>query len=68
MVPVAMRYYKVEKHLGVAIIPSALARGVDLDVTFISLKELPQRTQLTAVWNARNRNTPMEKMLGLMYF
>ena len=58
----------VEKQLGVAIIPSALARGVDLDVTFISLKELPQRTQLTAVWNARNRNTAMEKMLGLMYF
>lgn len=56
----------VEKHLGVAIIPSALARGVALDVRFIPLDHLPQRTRLTAVWNARNRNAALEKMLKLL--
>jgi len=56
----------VEKHLGVSIIPSALAKGVNLDVTFIPLDQLPQRTRLTAVWNARNRNNALEKMLALL--
>ena len=56
----------VEKHLGVSIIPTALTRGVDLDVNFISLDHLPQRTRLTAVWNARNRNSALVKMLELL--
>ena len=56
----------VEKQLGVAIIPSALAKGIDLDVAFISLAHLPQRTRLTAVWNARNRNSALVKMLELL--
>jgi DNA-binding transcriptional LysR family regulator len=53
----------VEKHLGVAIVPSALASGVDLAVQFISLDSLPQRTRLTAVWDQRNRNGALQKLL-----
>ena len=56
----------VEKHLGVAIVPSALASGVDLDIRFISLAGLPQRTQLTAVWDSRNRNAALQKFIGLL--
>lgn len=56
----------VEKHLGVAIVPTSLAAGVDLNVSFISLDHLPQRTQLTAVWNARNRNEALVKLLELL--
>lgn len=56
----------VEKNLGVAIIPSALAKDVNLGVSFIDLAHLPQRTRLTAVWKARNRNAALEKMLGLL--
>lgn len=56
----------VEKHLGVAIVPSALASGVDLGVKFISLELLPQRTRLTAVWGQRNRNSALQKFIGLL--
>lgn len=56
----------VEKHLGIAIIPSALAKGVDLDVQFISLESLPQRTQLSAVWNPKNRNRSLNLLLDLL--
>ncbi len=56
----------VEKHLGVAIVPSALASGVDLGVQFITLASLPQRTRLTAVWDQRNRNAALEKLISLL--
>lgn len=56
----------VEKHLGVAIVPSALASGVDLDIQFISLAQLPQRTQLTAVWDSRNRNATLSRLLDVL--
>lgn len=53
----------VEKHLGVAIVPTALASGVSLGVQFISLECLPQRTKLTAVWSNTNRNSALQKLL-----
>lgn len=56
----------VEKGLGVAIVPSAMQDGVNLDIEFISLAELRQRTQLMAVWHKRNRNEALEKFLGLL--
>lgn len=55
----------VEKQLGVAIIPTALSQGVSLEVDFVSLDHLPQRTRLTAVWNARNRNSALGRFLEL---
>lgn len=57
----------VEKGLGVAIVPSAMQDGVNLDIEFISLAELRQRTQLMAVWHKRNRNEALEKFLGMMF-
>lgn len=56
----------VEKQLGVAIIPSALQGGVDLDIEFISLAHLHQRTKLLAVWDAKNRNEALGKFLELL--
>lgn len=56
----------VEKHLGVAIVPTALASGVSLGVQFIPLSSLPQRTRLTAVWDKRNRNAALEKLIALL--
>ena len=43
----------VERQLGVAIVPSALADGVDLDINFIPLSHLKQRSKLMAVWSQR---------------
>ncbi|MCE7996646.1 MAG: LysR family transcriptional regulator [Roseivirga sp.] len=56
----------VEKHLGVAIVPTALASGVSLGVQFIPLASLPQRTRLTAVWDERNRNAALKKLIALL--
>ncbi|MFY0594741.1 LysR family transcriptional regulator [Roseivirga sp.] len=56
----------VERELGVAIVPSALQGGIDLDVSFIPLKHLPQRTKLMAIWNRQNRNEALEKFLKLL--
>ena len=46
----------VAQGLGVAIVPSSLKNGYHVDVTFLELKTLPQRTTLSLVWNANNRN------------
>jgi DNA-binding transcriptional LysR family regulator len=46
----------VAQGLGVAIVPSSLKNGYHVDVTFLELNRLPQRTTLSLVWNAQNRN------------
>ncbi|APU97546.1 LysR family transcriptional regulator [Sphingobacterium siyangense] len=46
----------VAQGLGVAIVPSSLKNGYHVDVTFLELTTLPQRTTLSLVWNAQNRN------------
>ena len=56
----------VEKGLGVAIVPSALSQGVNLEIEFISLSKLRQRTKLLAVWSQSNRNEALRKFLDLI--
>lgn len=46
----------VAQGLGVAIVPSSLKNGYHVDVTFLELNNLRQRTTLSLVWNAHNRN------------
>jgi DNA-binding transcriptional LysR family regulator len=57
----------VERGLGVAIIPSALQYGFDLDVKFIELKNIPQRTTLSVIWKKANRNPAMWKAKELWF-
>jgi DNA-binding transcriptional LysR family regulator len=57
----------VERGLGVAIIPSALQYGFDLDVKFIELKNIPQRTTLSVIWKKANRNPAMSKAKELWF-
>lgn len=56
----------VERQLGVAIVPSSLQDGVALDVAFIPLDHLSQRTNLMAVWNSKNRNESLSLFLELL--
>jgi DNA-binding transcriptional LysR family regulator len=46
----------VEQGLGVAIVPSSLKKGYNLQVKFIELKNIPQRTTISLVWSDKNRN------------
>ena len=53
----ALAIYKlVEKGLGIAIVPTSLKHGYELAVKFIDLADLPQRTDLSVLWNPTNRN------------
>ncbi len=56
----------VESGLGVAIIPTALQHGFDFKVRFIELNRIKQRTQLSVIWKASNRNPILHNVLSLL--
>ncbi|WP_262500758.1 MULTISPECIES: LysR substrate-binding domain-containing protein [Rhodonellum] len=56
----------VEAGLGVAIVPTSLKQGYDLKVKFIELKDIPQKTELYAVWKKGNRNPSLSHVLRLL--
>lgn len=63
----ALAIYKlVEKGLGVAIVPTSLTQGYSLAVKFIELASLPQRTELSVLWNPANRNPSLPLALAAL--
>lgn len=56
----------VEKGLGVAIVPSSLRIGYDVPVNFIDLQDIPQRSQLSLIWNPKNRNPGIPALLSVL--
>jgi len=56
----------VEQGLGIAIVPASLPLGYAIEVDFISLAYLPQRTTLSLVWNAENRNPGVPLLLEIL--
>lgn len=55
----------VENELGVAIIPTALKHGFNLNVKFIELKRIRQEAVLSILWKEGNRNPVLRKVLPL---
>ena len=55
----------VENNLGVAIIPTTLKHGFNLDVKFIELKNIRQEAVLSILWKKENRNPVLSKVLPL---
>jgi len=53
----------VENELGIGIVPSSLKQGFDLNIKFIDLKKIPQRTTLSAIWKEESRNPILEKVI-----
>lgn len=53
----------VENGFGIAIVPTSLKLGYDMPIKFIELSKIPQRTILSAVWNKKNRNPMLSKIL-----
>ena len=59
--------YKLVKHnFGISIVPTALQTGYTKNVQFIELKNIPQRTILSAVWSKKNRNPILPKILEIV--
>ena len=56
----------VENNFGISIVPSSLALGYDLKVKFIELKDIHHRTELSVVWNKKNKNPVLQKILDLI--
>ena len=56
-------YKLVENNFGLSIVPKSLQNGYNLDVQFIELNQISQRTTLSIVWNKNNRNPILESLL-----
>ncbi|MFS4493242.1 LysR family transcriptional regulator [Maribacter sp. 2308TA10-17] len=56
----------VENNLGIAIIPTSLQYGFDMDVKFIELKKIKQRAQLSVIWKKDNRNPVLQHGVNLL--
>eukprot|EP01133_Synstelium_polycarpum_P011810 gene11810-13771_t len=56
----------VEEGLGVAIVPTSLQYGYNLNVKFIELKNIPQTTELYAIWKESNRNPALKNVIELL--
>lgn len=56
----------VESGLGVAIIPSSLKEGYNLKIRFMEIPEIPQFTELSAIWKPANRNPTLKYVLPLI--
>lgn len=56
-------YKLVEHNFGISIVPSSLQIGNTTKVKFIELKNIPQRTILSAVWSKNNSNPILAKIL-----
>lgn len=56
-------FHLVAQGIGIAIVPHSLIQGYAIDVDFIDLKHIPQRTTLSIVWNKENINSGIKPFL-----
>jgi len=56
----------VEKNFGISIIPTPLKSGFDIDVKFIELKKIKQRTSLRVIRNPNNKNPSLNRFIDML--
>jgi len=56
----------VENNFGIAIVPTTLQLGYKMDIKFIELTKIKQRTVLSVAWNENNRNPILKNILELI--
>ena len=59
-------YRLVENGFGLSVVPTSLQMGYRMDVKFIELTDIPQRTTLSAVWRTDNDNPALANFLALL--
>jgi DNA-binding transcriptional LysR family regulator len=59
-------YRLVENNFGISIVPTSLKYGFDLDIKFIELRNIPQRTALKIVWNKANTNPVLRSFINFI--
>lgn len=60
-------YKLVENNFGLSIVPKSLQKGYNMDVKFIELTKIKQRTTLSVIWNKNNRNPILKSILEKTY-
>jgi DNA-binding transcriptional LysR family regulator len=56
----------VENRMGVAIVPTSLKEGYELNVRFLEIPNTSQFTELSAIWKPENRNPALKRVLALL--
>jgi DNA-binding transcriptional LysR family regulator len=56
----------VENGMGVAIVPTSLKEGYELNVRFMEIPNISQFTELSAIWKGENRNPALKQVLPLI--
>lgn len=56
----------VDQQFGISILPSSFAAVTSAKVRFIELKNIPQRSEITAVWDKKNPNPTLPKLLAIL--
>lgn len=56
----------VENNFGIAIVPTTLQLGYKMNIKFIELTKISQRTVLSVAWNKKNRNPILKNILELL--
>jgi len=56
----------VENNLGIAIVPTSLQLGFQMDVKFIELKKIKQKAVLSVIWKSDNRNLALQNCMDLL--
>jgi DNA-binding transcriptional LysR family regulator len=56
----------VDQQFGISILPTSFAAVTSANVRFIELKNIPQRSEITAVWDKRNPNPTLPKLLSIL--
>lgn len=59
-------YKLVENNFGVSLVPKSLRSPHWSGVKFVELNNIPQRTELSAIWNSNNRNPILDHVLELI--
>ncbi|MBP2832046.1 LysR family transcriptional regulator [Aquimarina sp. U1-2] len=63
----AQTIFKLVAHgLGVAIVPTSLQYGFDLDVKFLKIPKIKQTAVLSVIWKENNRNPALQKIKDLL--
>ena len=56
----------VEKGLGVSLLPTSFKTETHAAITFIELKDIPQKSEITALWLNKNPNPSLSHFLDLI--
>ena len=56
----------VENNLGISLIPISFERVTNAAIKFIELRDIPQKAEITALWNPQNPNPSLRRFLEVL--